>query len=438
MSKYKIKVKDILEYLIYFFPISYILGNGIINFNLFLIFVFSLIFIFYYKKRIKFNPLLIATLILGIFISSLSLFTSSETLKSVLFLRYPIFSILIYNIFLYIKFDIKKLIYFYTLIISIISFDIIFQYLFKFNLIGIKPFYAWKNYINYNSFFGNTKIAGSFLVNYLFFFIVGVSFFFKGNKYSNIIISLFILFVLIAIFISQNRMSLVLALFGLILFCSFYRGKVIVVLTSILSFLAFFYFFPENNIKINYKNFLQNATEINIKSKLFSKHLQGVEYKEIKKNIPKTHKTDSEFYHLIGSGHAQLFVSSLSIIKENFLMGVGIKNYSFACNASKLKLKCSNHPHNYFLEILATSGVISFIILILIIYLVLKDFLKSKIFLKPRLNLNEQFYLILIINFIIIFFPFKSTGSFFTTGNASYIFFVIGLISYFQNIKYKK
>ena len=65
MSKYKIKVKDILEYLIYFFPISYILGNGIINFNLFLIFVFSLIFIFYYKKRIKFNPLLIATLILG-------------------------------------------------------------------------------------------------------------------------------------------------------------------------------------------------------------------------------------------------------------------------------------------------------------------------------------------------------------------------------------
>ena len=86
--------------------------------------------------------------------------------------------------------------------------------------------------------------------------------------------------------------------------------------------------------------------------KLFSKHLQGVEYKEIKKNIPKTHKTDSEFYHLIGSGHAQLFVSSLSIIKENFLMGVGIKNYSFACNASKLKLKCSNHPHNYYLEIL--------------------------------------------------------------------------------------
>ena len=119
-------------------------------------------------------------------------------------------------------------------------------------------------------------------------------------------------------------------------------------------------------------------------------------------------------------------------------MGVGIKNYSFACSASKLKLKCSNHPHNYYLEILATSGVISFIILILIIYLVLKDFLKSKIFLKPRLNLNEQFYLILIINFIIIFFPFKSTGSFFTTGNASYIFFVIGLISYFQNIKYKK
>ena len=422
-------IQNILKYLVYFFPLSSIIGNGAVNLNLILIFLFFSIFLFISKKEIKINSTLLLILLFGAYVSALNIFTSSETLKAILYLRYALFSLIIYNIFLLIKIDTKKLIYFYALIFFIISLDILFQYLFKFNLIGIKPFNG-----NFNSFFGEEKIAGSFLTDYLLFFVLGLFLFFERNKYSKIIIIFLIFLSIISIFLSQNRMSLILAFLALSLLLIFFRKKTSVITASIISFFVFFYFFPENNIKTNYKNFYQNTVDMSIKIKLFTDHLKGVDYKNMKNEIPKTHKTENEFFHLIGSGHAQLFVSSISIAKDNLITGVGLKNYVKACANSKLDLKCSNHPHNYYLEILATTGIISLFFVIAIIFFILKNFFISKVFLKKSLSLNEKFYLILIVNFIVIFFPLKSTGSFFTTGNTTFIYLIIGLIAYYQEL----
>tara|TARA_Y100000992_G_scaffold281157_1_gene228704 strand:- start:288 stop:587 length:300 start_codon:yes stop_codon:yes gene_type:complete len=86
---------------------------------------------------------------------------------------------------------------------------------------------------------------------------------------------------------------------------------------------------------------------------------------------------------------------------------------------------CASHPHNYYLEILAELGIIGFIIIIIIIF---------KIFLmignKNSLNLN--FKNNLIVPFVLVFiaeiFPLKTSGSFFTTGNATLIFLIIAII----------
>ena len=67
----------------------------------------------------------------------------------------------------------------------------------------------------------------------------------------------------------------------------------------------------------------------------------------------------------------------------------------------------------------------------------MRKFLDLRIFRKENFNLNELFYLAFIVNFVIIFFPFKSSGSFFTTNNLSYIIFTLTLISIFQE-KLKK
>ena len=85
------------------------------------------------------------------------------------------------------------------------------------------------------------------------------------------------------------------------------------------------------------------------------------------------------------------------------------------------------HPHNYYLEILTETGVFGFSIISLVFIIIIYLTLIKKYFLKSFLNNNH-----IIIPFIFLFiaeiFPIKSTGSFFTTGNTTYLFLIIGIM----------
>ena len=85
------------------------------------------------------------------------------------------------------------------------------------------------------------------------------------------------------------------------------------------------------------------------------------------------------------------------------------------------------HPHNYYLEILTETGVIGFLILISIVFIALYMTLYKKYFSKVSLQNNN-----IIVPFIFLFFvemfPIKSTGSFFTTGNSTYLFLILGIL----------
>ena len=116
----------------------------------------------------------------------------------------------------------------------------------------------------------------------------------------------------------------------------------------------------------------------------------------------------------------------------NKYFGGGIKNFRFYCherpNIKKdSKFICNMHPHNYYLEILTETGIVGFTIISLIFFVVLYISFIKKYFLLSSLNNNN-----LIIPFIFLFiaeiFPFKSTGSFFTSGNATYLFLILGIL----------
>ena len=85
------------------------------------------------------------------------------------------------------------------------------------------------------------------------------------------------------------------------------------------------------------------------------------------------------------------------------------------------------HPHNYYLEILTDLGLIGFVTIIIIFSATLYQSLYKKYFLSPGFKKNY-----LIMPFILVFlaeiFPIKSTGSFFTTGNATFIFLIMFVI----------
>ena len=116
------------------------------------------------------------------------------------------------------------------------------------------------------------------------------------------------------------------------------------------------------------------------------------------------------------SNHVKEFYSGYLTWKSNKFFGGGLKTFRFNC--PKVFVNCNIHPHNYYLEILADLGVIGFFLIVsFCILITFKSFFIQNSILSPFLYI-----------FIAEFFPLRSTGSFFTTFNSTFIFLLISII----------
>ena len=129
----------------------------------------------------------------------------------------------------------------------------------------------------------------------------------------------------------------------------------------------------------------------------------------------------------------------------NKYIGGGIKNFRYYCHERPnidrdlkkwndnrntsiySEFICNMHPHNYYLEILTETGILGLITVFCIFMGILYVTFVKKYFLKSTLN-NDYIIIPFIFLFIAEIFPIKSTGSFFTTGNTTYLFLIIGLM----------
>ena len=119
--------------------------------------------------------------------------------------------------------------------------------------------------------------------------------------------------------------------------------------------------------------------------------------------------------------------------KTQPLFGYGFKAFRFKCweilaRTNNKEYSCSNHSHNYYLELLAEAGIFGiFFIIIFFIAIIKNSFIYFyKIYKKKDLN----FYLFtpIFLTFLIEIWPIKSTGSFFTTWNATFIWLIISIL----------
>ena len=135
-------------------------------------------------------------------------------------------------------------------------------------------------------------------------------------------------------------------------------------------------------------------------------------------------------------------ISSFLVFKDNFLFGVGNKNFRIVCKnyedeVLKFQKKidkserdlypngCGTHPHQIYNELLSEHGIVgTLIILYLISKLIFKNFnIKN----KRNINLVCFFYLIL------CFVPILPSGSFFSTLPST--FFWINYLFYIVNVQ---
>ena len=113
-------------------------------------------------------------------------------------------------------------------------------------------------------------------------------------------------------------------------------------------------------------------------------------------------------------GHQSHYLSALKMIKNNFIIGIGPRNFRVECKKKDYEYigiyKCSTHPHNTYLEIFAETGIFGFIAIFVLFFYILKSLIK--LLLKNNKSNYISFFFFNIAIFVNIF-PFLPSGSFF-------------------------
>ena len=142
------------------------------------------------------------------------------------------------------------------------------------------------------------------------------------------------------------------------------------------------------------------------------------------------YKVNAELDH-----HTKLFNTALNVWKKNKIFGNGIKSFREDCKQFLIFQEyglCSNHPHNYYLEILTDTGISGFL-LVCTIGLIFVIFIIKKFKFFSGSGLGNYILLASVISLILETFPFKSTGSIFTTNDTTYLVLISSII-----LSYKK
>ena len=127
--------------------------------------------------------------------------------------------------------------------------------------------------------------------------------------------------------------------------------------------------------------------------------------------------------------YGQHYLIAWSIFKENIWLGVGTKNFRYACQNKKYNDKypagCTTHPHQTYFEILSEQGLVGFFIFLTFFMTV---FIKNYLILKNNTNLYHLTYFLFCVAFMV---PLLPSGSFFSTFNASIFWLNFSLMNYF-------
>jgi O-antigen ligase len=309
------------------------------------------------------------------------------SLKSSLFyLRIGIFALLIS----YLIDQNKKIIdYFYFMFVLTFSVLIIDGYIQFFTGTNLLGYEAGGKRIS--SFFHDEYILGSYLVRLLP--LCTALFFARNNKkkWEFYFFPIFFISVSILIFFAGERASL----FFLFLFLVF-----------LLIFLSKFKFF---SISIFFViiliSFLLASNTSRIKDRYFNDVIESYNLK------------NSNIFFFTPE-HDRLFKTGFKIFLNKPILGHGPKSFSFKCREwidSSYKYACSQHPHNFYIQLLAETGIVGTLFLIGVFsFLVFLFFRRTFEYFSSKNFSLSDYQICLFAGLLITVWPLTTNGSFFT------------------------
>jgi hypothetical protein len=340
-----------------------------------------------------------------------------------------LFSIAIWYALTKYDFFSKKIIIFYIIFLSIIIIDSLIQFSFGKNILGYKVISG-----RISSFFGEELILGGFLLRTLPFFLICIilndKFFYKKL---NIIYYLIISLICVTIYLTGERSSffLLILFFTTIFFSNKYLRKFIIIVTIF----SIFFSFIISQFRL--------SDEINPSTRMFAKtynQLIGKGEEEYGKDKKKLFNKIYIFSH----DHHGHYLLSYKIFKDFPILGTGPKGFRYLCRNKIYILEnndgCSTHPHNTYVQILTSNGIIGFLFLIIgFLYLSVEIFRC-----KEKINNEKQFDKYMVAENIILsaifvnFWPLIPTGNFFNNWLSMSYFYPIGFYLYFKFRNEKK
>ena len=411
---------NFISILLSLIPLSFIAGNPAINLNIILIVIYALIID--KKKIFQIKLLPVDKLIVIFFLASLLTILFNNVggshnleqsdnnhiiIKTFLFLRYLIFYFALRYYFE--KNQINLNLFFITSSICVlfVCFDLFYQLSFGKDIFGYPIFHH-----KISGPFGEELIAGSYLQRFSLFLLITTLYLVKfKNKFNkNFFLYFFSLIIFLTIIISGNRIPFLLFLFIVFSFLLINKNLRKFFLVILITIPFVLYLVAKNNERV-FNNFHGLYDQLN-----------NITYNYFfNKDKFNPRQVPEQIYQ---------FRSGIYTWYLNKTIGGGIKSFKFNCWDAHKKINntwsCDTHPHNYYLEVLAELGLIGLLIVILIFISLLMIFFK-KIPKNIKLSYNYVVYQVFFLLLLAEFFPIKSSGSFFSTFNASYIFLMMAI-----------
>ena len=404
----KIYINSISCLLVYLLPLALLTGPFLPDFFICILGILVTFLILREKKYTYFNNnYFIIFILFCTYLIIRSFFAQSIAISlehSLFYFRFGLFAIAVWYLIENNKTFIKNFSIFLLATFIFALADGYYQYFYEVNIFG----FSWPG-VRLSLPFNEKAILGGYLARLFPLLLAVLIYTFDIKKFYVVLILFMLILTDLLIFISGERTAL-----GLLFLST-----------------VFIVIFLSKYKKIRFYSFLVSILLMT----LIALSNPTIKERNIDKTINQLSGSGNESIALFSNIHQSHIIGAWNMFLHNPLVGQGPKMFRVLCNDVKFSIEdtntCSTHPHNLYVQLLAESGLLGLIFLLILCSSIIRLILNHVvIFIKKREYLLSDFQICLIACFIMTLWPIIPSMNFFSNWMNVIFYLPVGFFLY--------